>query len=378
MRLLTGIVAFAVAASASACFWDRDTLVDEAKEFPTVLNAIVGRFERNPPLYYQVRLERVRQEIANDPSRLDLYDDAGVAASRLGHQDEAIDWMEKKRKAMDPDIDPDVRYRTESNEGTFKFLAWMASDHKNPKLLDEAIAEIQAGLNINPHAHFDRERYQLAFMKWLRGARSAPLVEDLPWNGQNARDVNSRDAQVKGLVGLIVLGPAWESPDVLNALGGTLAVYPGEYVSLGYFAFLRRDELLAAGVMAFYDDLASKLEESTLDQADRPYVEGEYKRLRKEADDYASARQSFMVERLRVGRHPDTDPAFWDGWVEPPAPEVQPMSFWHRNFAVASRPGPGLIALLFLVFPGIPIVLSSWFVIRAVRRHFKTRPRTRL
>src|SRR5262245_54257239 len=80
-----------------ACLWDRDTLAAEARGIPDIIQVITGRFERNPPLYYEMRLKRATARIADHPDDLEAYDDAGVACDRLGLGDEAIGWMEKKR-----------------------------------------------------------------------------------------------------------------------------------------------------------------------------------------------------------------------------------------------------------------------------------------
>src|SRR3954469_5414044 len=87
--------------SVAACLWDRDTPVDEAKGMPEVVAVLTGRFERNPPLFHEMRLARVTARLEDHPEDLDAYDDAGVACDRLGRGDEAIAWMEKKRARLD-------------------------------------------------------------------------------------------------------------------------------------------------------------------------------------------------------------------------------------------------------------------------------------
>ena len=63
-----GVLLFvSLAAASSACLWDYDTLSVDAKQVPGVVDAIVGRFERNPPLYYEMRLERVSVELESHP-----------------------------------------------------------------------------------------------------------------------------------------------------------------------------------------------------------------------------------------------------------------------------------------------------------------------
>src|SRR5206468_3618022 len=49
-------------------------------------------------------------------------------------------------------------------------------------------------------------------------------------------------------------------------------------------------------------------------------------KLRAEADAWHAARTVFMTRRLKEGRHPDTDPNFWDGYTERPTPSLPAKS----------------------------------------------------
>lgn len=53
--------------SAAACLWDRDTPAEEALGLPEVVAVLTGRFERNPPLYYEMRLARVTLHLQSQP-----------------------------------------------------------------------------------------------------------------------------------------------------------------------------------------------------------------------------------------------------------------------------------------------------------------------
>ena len=113
-----------------ACIWDRDTPVDEARGLPEVVAVLTGRFDRNPPLFYEMRLERVTDHLQSHPEDLAAYDDAGVACDRLGRGDEAISWMEKKRAQLDgldasrPEVKEQL-YRYHANLGTFLVHRWV-------------------------------------------------------------------------------------------------------------------------------------------------------------------------------------------------------------------------------------------------------------
>lgn len=97
--LLTVLVL--VPAAGRACIWDRDTLEHEAKGLPDVVQVITGRFERNPPLFYEMRLRRVTAVLRARPDDLAAYDDAGAACDRLGKGDDALAWMAKKRARLE-------------------------------------------------------------------------------------------------------------------------------------------------------------------------------------------------------------------------------------------------------------------------------------
>jgi len=148
---------------ALACLWDMDTLANEAKGLPDVVQIITGRFERNPPLYYEMRLKRVTAELAKNPTLLADYDDAGVACDRLSRDDEAIAWMQKKRLILQQ-ADPKSAeakehwYHYYANIGTFRVHRWFraGADRKRIAEVQQARDEIAKAIEINPNAHFGR------------------------------------------------------------------------------------------------------------------------------------------------------------------------------------------------------------------------------
>jgi hypothetical protein len=96
-----------------------------------------------------------------------------------------------------------------------------------------------------------------------------------------------------------------------------------------------------------------------------------YKQFRAEADAWQEARTAFMMERLKAGRHPDTDPQFWNGYTERPAPGLPatsvPMAYnsWRRM----------RVRIVPLAVLGVPAFLVVWLVGRSVRaRRRKARP----
>lgn len=350
--------------SVDACLWDRDTLAMEAEHFPGITEIITGRFDRFPPLYYEMRLERVIKELELAPSELALYDDAGVACDRLGRHDEAIEWMAKKRAVLDALPDAEHEYRYLANLGTFYIHRWLSNGANREDMSDAELARdlIAQAIELNPDAHFGRERYQLLAIEWilsldqLEYGLGQSLMHQIPGYGylhgslDKLVELGFGDAP-KGLMGLIALGNAWESVDVYFALAFALGDQ-GDNV-LSELCMLRVRELVEAGGASLYPDFDYlELERSPgRGGVDQEYVQGLrdwFVRARAESENWSLARTAYVTDNLRAGLHPDTDPGFWDDWHETTSPPDFPTKF--RGMIV--YPTAGLIVILFgfLVF----------------------------
>lgn len=214
--------------AAKACLWDSDTLAAEAKGLPGVIEAIVGRIDVNPPLYYEMRLARVTKLIAANPSNLEAYDDAAVACDRLGKGDAAIGWISKKISHTPPlsVSTKETWYRTHANMGTFYAHKWIRIGAPSDlHLLDKAVAELEAALKINPDAHFGREIVQVNLIKLIiEDKRPAPKKHDYDeskaltdWRAMKRAIGTTKFAQ--GLIGIMTLGSGTESIDMISLLG---------------------------------------------------------------------------------------------------------------------------------------------------------------
>lgn len=378
--------------SALACLWDRDTPADEASGMSEVVAVLTGRFQRNPPLYYKMRLARVARHLRSHPGDLDAYDDAGVACDRLGLSDDAISWMNRKRVELSKlDASPDeVRehlYRYHANLGTFLVHRWISqgADRSRIDEVKSACDEIAKALEINPDAHYGREKYQLQVLEWIVDPPQSDDAQYLPnllgWSfqdiyGQYTEPEEAKDA-VRGLAGLVVLGNAWESVDIFHALNVALQRNStgfsrdrnGGRNSLAYFAWLRCIELVDSGRGSLLPDAPSG--ENLKALLPRPdFVNPEllldpaYEQLRAEAETWHAERAAFMLQRLHAGRHPDTDPSFWDGYTTRPAPELPSMSVPDAYNAWQER----LKTWVWLVVIGVPCLLSGLVLGRWILR----------
>jgi hypothetical protein len=356
----------AIPLSVAACLWDRDTPAEEARGLPEVVAAITGRFPRNPPRYYEMRLERVTASLREHPEDLAGYDDAGVACDRLARGDEAIAWMDKKRAAMER-LDATLperkehQYRYHANLGTFLVHRW-ARQGADRKRLDEVGAareEIAQAMAINPNAHFGREAYQLRALDFLQNPPKVEPGKELPnllgWgfvaeDGKQA-DPKEADAAVRGLAGLVVLGNAWESIDIFHALEialqhdslGFTRGWEGGRNSLAYLAYQRCIELIDAGQGSMLpgapkgEDLKRALHDPVHVDNDAMSLDLTFRRFRQEADAWQEARTAYMMSRFEAGRHPDTDPKFWNGFPNLPPPTLPKVSRVRVGLGTAER-----------------------------------------
>lgn len=338
----------------TACLWDRDTLAAEGRGMPDVIAVLTGRFERNPNLYYEMRLSRIESQLKTQPQDLESFDDAGVACDRLGRHDDAIAWMVRKKGLIDAldASNPDIRthlYRYHANYGTFLVHRWISQGADRSKIQEVEVAckEIAKALEINPDAHFGREKYQLQAMQWILNPPKiepySPLPSFIKWQSgmlyDEMPDPDDVEHTVNGLAGLVSLGNAWNSVDVFYALSTALQLYTkgfeptrhGGRNSLAYLAWLRCNELIdQGGNSLLVDSPRGEMLKQKLYLPDFPNPEMSLDRtfrdLRDEADQWHAERNAFMLNRLKSGVHPDTDLNFWDGYTDRIAPALPPVS----------------------------------------------------
>ena len=318
---------------ALACYNDRDTLGYELHNKPDIQKALTGRFDRYPPLYYTMRVDRLR---AKKLLAVDEYDDLAVALGRLGRSNEALVVLAKKAKL--PNLSTDAQYRLFANRGTIEVLRWFQDGAKASEIhkLEVAKQDVSEAIKINPNAHFGREGAQLGVISWLISVKTADqqhstekatLADCLYLGLKDPSDDASKMAIA--LAGLITLGGAWESPDIALAMGDLVdrvEADSGSNGSVAWFAVERYNELVKLGHkpldLAMANQNAREIKHAVHPSFEYPELATaiRFKTLRKESDEWHDAKTRYMMERLRAGRHPDTDPSFWDDWKEPAMP----------------------------------------------------------
>jgi hypothetical protein len=181
-------------------------------------------------------------------------------------------------------------------------------------------------------------------------------------------DPKEADDTVRGLAGLVVLGNAWESVDVFNALKVALeldtldfgSLQDGGRNTLAYLAWLRCNELIDAGKGSMLPDapkgqaLKSLLRKPDLVEAEQ-LLGGAFKHLRAEANAWHAARTAFMTERLN--------------YTEPPAPSLPAQSVpdvFHASLAARKRAA-------LAIFIGIPTFAAAIVGFLQLNRSLKAR-----
>ena len=365
----------------AACIWDRDTLREEAKGKLDTVGAITGWFDRYPPKYYEMRLERVIRELAGRPDALDLYDDAGVACSRLGRHDESIAWMAKKKEILDSrpaEETKEERYRYLSNLGTFHLLRWAsrAEEARFDELSELEASEslIARALELNPGAHFGREKFQLMLIRWLLETSSPETVGhpnflglwqnhwSAPNPGSESEGFTLREAR-EGISGLIQLGAAWESIDSFHTL--QLCLHADRMMPLSHLAHLRMNELYERGGRSLHP--VQEIRDQVVPEGsdgfrDRAQVEAFYRKARQAAIKRETEWLAYQEKRFGLGMHPDTHADFWKDWREPEFPKMPGPSL----LLLAERnPGTALLVFCGATVLGIAGLVATFKRIKA-------------
>ncbi len=340
LLLTTACLTLLVPSLGRACINDTDTVEFELKNMSLleeinkaksshekglligelVIRAAAGRFDRYPKKYYEMRTGRHKKGTILPA---EMADDIAVAYDRLGDSKSAIEVILASKVLRLGNKEEMYRFR--ANYGTFLAHDWLKRGAKKSevKQLDEAARQIELGLKIRPDAHFGRERIQLQVLCWLaaktRGKEDRALYDYLAFSLK-------REEIAIGLCGLVMMGAAYESPDVFAAIarcrptvssaGTTVAAYRTADLmrtrrALSDFSDSEVDPLIGNKEL-----LTGKTEGSKL-----------YLRIRKDGETVHQKRTAYMMERLNKGEHPDWDHRFWSDWEEPPYPVIERRNF---------------------------------------------------
>ncbi len=257
--LLTLLAIGMLSAPDLACLWDYDTLAVEARRFPSTIELIAGKFARHSKAFYEWRVEDRLARLQAKPGDHSLTDDLAVAYDKLGKRDEGIQVL-RDQLAKSPN-----RYETHANLGTLLI-------HNGQ--FEEGLKHIEQAIEINPNAHFGREKYQALVVRYLLANEFDPAMRqplpiapkgdisdaDFAYNPRGFRKflidnrtvkvdakgeelpdrltTEERDSAIKGIQGMMRFGN-FQSPVLLEVLGDLLADHGnGDAKRLGSRAYL--------------------------------------------------------------------------------------------------------------------------------------------
>lgn len=378
------IILLLIPAPLFACLWDSDTLEEERRQFPSVLELITGKFLRHSPAFYEWRIEDRKKRIEKEPENVALYDDLAVAYEKTGQTDLAIETILKKEE-----ISPGL-YETYANLGTFYIHAGR---------LEEGLKEIEKAIEINPDAHFGREVYQKLLVEYVLlkkadGKLELPMSSDPDGEDQVygfgffvMRSLHSEknwsdneflrvevEKATKGILGMMRFGN-FDSPVLLEALSDLIQMQSGEESAkqLASRALLQASYMSdEAEQKAAYRQLAkdalilqaradNSMDEVTLEEVERQFLE-ELDEAKTWYKDLAAKEASW----IEAGLNPEVE--FARHYAEPPSQSVR-ESIVIRTGQTRDQAAKSLVITLVCAVLGIGaiFVLFCVMLVKAIK-----------
>ncbi|MEE9311825.1 MAG: hypothetical protein V3V10_05360 [Planctomycetota bacterium] len=387
MKSIFALIILLFASHASACAWDHDTLYEEEKGVENIRDLIIGNFIRNPPRYYEMRLERVSKILETDINNLDLYDDASVACDRLHQFDEAIVWQKKKLAALErlsydgaKHKQPNHRYRHLANLGTHYVHRWLFSEDRWADRTDAETARdlIKAAIVENPNAHFGREIYQLRAIESILAQTDLEPTDELRYLNNIADE--DKQASIDGIAGMIRLGAGWNSVDFFAALAEAFGRTHRQ--QLAALCIERVKELLRTGFLPLLPTNFDRLlvpdkDLRDLVDLDSRATNGDSEKAfpvyRSQVESWYLARVKYMDKQFDTGKHPDTHPDFWAGFTlnRDRAELTSADEITGNSYGVDP-----LATTLYIVLGGLALFVFLIFFVPGflIYRHYKNKP----
>jgi hypothetical protein len=151
--------------------------------FAMAHDVIHERFAKHGPAHYRERDRLTREKLAklapDDPASFPLADDLAVGLDRLGRPADAVVVMrDKLAQQQERGLSGRDLYTSYANLGTFLIHAnhakAVAGDPAARERVREGIALVRKSVEVNPQAHFGRERWQVAIAEFLLAAAEKP------------------------------------------------------------------------------------------------------------------------------------------------------------------------------------------------------------
>lgn len=289
-----------LAGLAVACLWDHETLKEEALRQKDVAEIVQGRIMKHSPFFYEEKASYTKKKIDAGDAKPEWFDDLAVALHKLGRTDDAIAVMHDKLRRFGE------QYTTSSNLGTF--LGDKGEYEPAIDLLEKSVQQ-------NPQAHFGREHYQIAILRYLQALAKEPALANekdaalgLPFKNESAlifadqtkpkwfEAAHLREDVFVALAGLIRFGSADQSPHVWCSLAMALAYHGDRNLALA--AFRRAQKLghpWAHNGMRFL--------RMTIHESAKPKKDQELDATFEQGQKWVTQQQTKEDAQLRAGKH---------------------------------------------------------------------------
>jgi hypothetical protein len=151
--------------------------------FAMAHDVIHERFPRHGAAHYRERNRLTREKLAmlspDDPASFPLADDLAAGLERLGQPDEAVAVMrDKLARQQAKGLTGRDLYTSSANLGTFLIHAGapkaVTGDAAAKERFREGVGLVRKSVEVNPEAHFGRERWQVVIAKFLLAAVDKP------------------------------------------------------------------------------------------------------------------------------------------------------------------------------------------------------------
>lgn len=193
------------------CLWDAESLREMELTSSDVGRAVSGFVPKHSAYFYQEKIAYTLPMLRDgSPER---WDDVAVAHEKIDEHADALRVIEEKDRRF-PGL-----YTTHANRGTF--LA------RNSRW-DEGIADLERALEIDPHAHFGRERVQIGLYRYLqRASFDGGLLAREDFLGTSLHDPPRGGAieedTARAILGMMIFGAGERSTHLWLGLGLILA-----------------------------------------------------------------------------------------------------------------------------------------------------------
>jgi hypothetical protein len=151
--------------------------------FAMAHDVIHERFPRHGPAHYRERNRITREKLAkrspDDPATFSLADDLAAGLDRLGRPGDAVAVMrDKLARQQGRGLAGRDLYTSYANLGTFlihaSYAKAVAGDAAARERFREGVGLVRKSVEVNPEAHFGRERWQAAIAEFLLAAMERP------------------------------------------------------------------------------------------------------------------------------------------------------------------------------------------------------------